>query len=86
VHAVKHVGDQPVARQGYGNADSYASRHEQHDLAHDKPAYVGTGCPEGHADADFVGATAHYVGHEAVDSDAGEEDGEEPEEGGELGN
>src|SRR5580698_4897753 len=44
-----------------------------------------TVCAEGHANADFVGAAANDVGHEAVDADAGEKDGEQSEKRGELG-
>ena len=40
---------------------------------------------EGEADTDFVGAAEDRVGEQAVDADAGEEDGERGKEGGELG-
>ena len=70
-------------REGAG-ADGNADSDEQEDLPHDHPAHGGTRCSEGHADADLIGAPADNIGHEAVDADGGEEDGEQAEEGGEL--
>ena len=82
--AKEHIGDEARAGEGDGDADRDSDSDEEKYLAHDEPADIGAFRAEGHADADFVGAAGDHVGHQTVDADAGEEDGEQAEEGGEL--
>jgi hypothetical protein len=80
----EHVCDDPASGECDGDSDDYAYGHQNHDLAHDQPANVGARGAYGDTDADLAGAPTDHVRHQAVDSDAGEKDGEEAEEGGEL--
>ena len=83
--AVEHVGDVAIREQGCGNSNGDADGDEDGDFAQDEAAYIGTGCPQGHADTDLIRAAADDVGHEAVDADGRQEDGQQSEEGRELG-
>jgi hypothetical protein len=80
----EHVCDDPASGEGDGDSDDYAYGNQNHDLAHDQPANVGTRGADGDTDTDLARASTDHVRHQAVDSDAREKDGEEAEEGGEL--
>ena len=73
-----------LSNQSDGNADGDAHGNQQDDLAHDEPTHMGAFGTQSHADANLVGAPRDDIRHEAVDSDAGEKDGQDPKEGGEL--
>jgi hypothetical protein len=57
---------------------------EQGGFSQDHPEQRARLCPEGRTDAQLAGAARDGVGEQAIDSDAGEEDSQDPEEGGEL--
>jgi hypothetical protein len=72
-------------REGSDDAGGYTDGHEKQDFAHDHPDDVTASGAESHANADFASALRNSVGHDAVETDDGEERGEESEYGGEAG-
>ena len=78
-HGLKEARQSERAKQSGANAQSnghcaFLERHSKN---------VGALCTHGYANADFVGASAEGVGHDAVDADGSEEKsnaGEEAEE------
>ncbi len=71
--------------QGKDHAGSDAHSHEYKHFTHDHPNDIALSSAERHADADFAGALCDGVGHDAVESDDGEQRGKETEDGGEAG-
>ena len=56
-------------------------------ISQDHPEHIGAPGSECHADADFIrpSGVGNDVGHDPINPNAGEKDGEQSEEGGELG-
>ena len=75
-------GSAPCDRDTDGKAG--AGQHEY--FPHDEPEDAVTARSERHANADFIRPARDGVGHEAVDANANEEDGEQSKEGGKLRN
>src|SRR6185437_2653092 len=73
------------AGNGGGDADDHADDDHQQRLSQDhSDDGAGTGA-EGHADSDLGSAAGNAVGHDAVKADGGQQQGQEAEEGAELG-
>ena len=77
--AVEHGFDEAAEGEGGGEAGGDADDGEPGAFAEDHGADSGALGSEGEADADLVGALGDGVGHDAVDTDAGEREGEDAE-------
>ena len=73
--ASRSAAPSPAAMPDDGEPGGFAEDHAEH--------LAGLGA-ERHADADLAGAAGYVVGHEAVDADAGEDEGEDAEGSGEC--
>ena len=83
--AVEHGADEAGEQECCSEAGGYAEDGEPGGFAEDHAEHLAGLRAEGHADADFAGAAGYVVGHEAVDADAGEDEGEDAEGSGEHG-
>ena len=77
--------DEAGASDRDGNADEQADDDLGESSAQDEADDIGLVRAEGHADADFAGAALDGVGGDAVEADGGEDEGEDAEESGHLG-
>src|SRR5579875_1992353 len=78
-------GDEARASDGCGDADGEADEDLGEGPAEDEADDFGSVGAEGHADADFAGAAGDDVGGDSVEADGGEDEREDAEESGHLG-
>src|SRR5215831_10962590 len=72
LHAVDEGGGGTAGPGGETDADGEAEGKEQSRLAKDQADDTGPGGAKGDADPDFVAATLHHVGNDAIQSEDGE--------------
>jgi hypothetical protein len=79
--AKKHAAKQSSGGEGAGQAQNNTDRHERHTLAEHEPQHAGSCRTEGHAKSDLAFALRHRVCEHAVQTDAGQAQGEKAESG-----
>ena len=82
-HAEEKAGQKTREPESAAGADHHAEQREHHSLADDHVAQIGSLRAKRHADAEFLRALLHGVGHNAIHADGrheqagGAEDGEQ---------
>jgi hypothetical protein len=81
--AEEQAGDCARHGLGGGRAHGDAYEHQHKGVAQDHAPDGGALGAQSHADSDFIGAAGNVVGHQAIDADAGQNERENAETGGE---
>ena len=75
-YAEQQTGQKPCERVGKDSSERDAAEGQLHTLRQDQPEHVSADGAQGHADADFLGALFDGVGHQSVDADRGQDQGD----------